>query len=138
MTEFAAWLANALGGGSVLVALGAVARFLWIAWRNREEHQVKREQAEAQSVDAAFSRLISASERQDAEIARLSSRDGENRERIEKLEKSNETLAQENRSFRDLIRALVTALQRKPPEDAESLLEFIFRHAPGFGPHNKE
>lgn len=132
-------IANALGGGAVISALGYAIYFLWNLWKHREERQGLQEKAEAQSLDAGFSRLVAAAERQDAEIERLGARDAENRERIEALEESNRELIEENRTFRSLLRALMEGLRRKPPDDAETLLELILSRAPFLGgPHRKE
>ena len=126
-------IANALGGGAVISAVGYAVYFLWKLWSHREERQELKEKAEAQSLDAGFSRLVAAAERQDTEIERLGARDIENRERIEALEKSNRELANENRTFRSLLGALVEGLRRKPPEDAETLLELILSKVPSLG-----
>lgn len=126
-------IANALGGGAVISALGYAIYFLWKLWSHREERQELKEKAEAQSLDAGFSRLVAAAERQDTEIERLGARDIENRERIEALEASNRELIEENRTFRSLLGALVEGLRRKPPEDAETLLELILSKVPSLG-----
>lgn len=133
-------VANALGGGAVISAVGYAIYFLWKLWRHREERQELREKGEAQSLDAGFSRLVAAAERQDAEIERLGTRDIENRERIEALEASNRELIGENRTFRALLEALVEGLRRKPPDDAETLLHLILSKVPslGAGFKNKE
>lgn len=126
-------IANALGGGAVISALGYAIYFLWKLWSHREERQELKEKAEAQSLDAGFSRLVAAAERQDTEIERLGTRDVENRRRIEALEASNRELIEENRTFRSLLGALVEGLRRKPPEDAETLLELILSKVPSLG-----
>lgn len=132
-------IANALGGGAVISAVGYAIYFLWKLWRHREERQELREKAEAHGLDAGFSRLVAAAERQDAEIERLGARDVENRGRIEALEASNRELAEENRTFRALLGALVEGLRRKPPDDAETLLDLILSKAPFLGgSHHKE
>lgn len=133
-------IANALGGGAVISAVGYAIYFLWKLWSHREERHELKEKAEAQSLDAGFSRLVAAAERQDTEIERLGARDIENRERIEALEASNRELVEENRTFRALLEALVEGLRRKPPDDAETLLDLILSKAPflGAGLKNKE
>ena len=132
-------IANALGGGAVISAIGYAVYFLWKLWKHREERHELKEKAEAQSLDAGFSRLVAAAERQDAEIERLGIRDAENRGRIEALETSNRELVQENRTFRALLEALMEGLRRKPPDDAETLLNLILSKAPFLGgPHRKE
>ena len=132
-------IANALGGGAVISAIGYAVYFLWKLWKHREERHELKEKAEAQSLDAGFSRLVAAAERQDAEIERLGIRDAENRGRIEALETSNRELVQENRTFRALLEALMEGLRRKPPDDAETLLNLILSKAPFLGgPRRKE
>ena len=139
-------ITQALGGGAVLTGVGYALVVLWRFWTHREERKDLEEQAEAQSLDAGFSRLIAAAERQDAEIARqdtriaaLSSQAAEDRGRIEALEKSNRELAEENRTFRGLVGAVIEGLRRKPPDSADTLLDLIFSKAPFLGdPHRKE
>ena len=131
-------VANALGGGAVISAIGYAVYFLWKLWKHREERHELQERAEAQSLDAGFSRLVAAAERQDTEIERLGTRDAENRERIEALEASNRELIEENRTFRSLLGALVEGLRRKPPDDAETLLELILSKAPFLGGHHRK
>lgn len=140
-------ITQALGGGAVITGVGYALVVLWRFWTHREERRDLEGQAEAQSLDAGFSRLVAAAERQDAEIARqdtriaaLSSQAAEDRGRIEALEASNRELVQENRTFRALLEALVEGLRRKPPDDAETLLDLILSKAPflGAGPKNKE
>ena len=126
-------IANALGGGAIISALGYAIYFLWKLWSHREERQELQEKAEAQNLDAGFSRLVAAAERQDAEIERLGTRDVENRERIEALEASNRELIEENRTFRSLLGALVEGLRRKPPDSAETLLDLILSKVPSLG-----
>ena len=126
-------IANALGGGAVISAVGYAIYFLWKLWKHREERQELQEKAEAQNLDAGFSRLVAAAERQDAEIERLGTRDVENRERIEALEASNRELIEENRTFRSLLGALVEGLRRKPPDSAETLLDLILSKVPSLG-----
>lgn len=130
-------IANALGGGAVISAIGYAVYFFWKLWKHREERQELQEKAEAQSLDAGFSRLVAAAERQDTEIERLGTRDVENRVRIEALEASNRELAEENRTFRVLLGALVEGLRRKPPDDAETLLDLILSKAPFLGAGHK-
>ena len=130
-------ITNALGGGAIISALGYAIYFLWKLWTHREERHELQEKAEAQSLDAGFSRLVAAAERQDTEIERLGTRDVENRRRIEALEVSNRELAEENRTFRTLLGALVEGLRRKPPDDAETLLDLILSRAPFLGAGHK-
>lgn len=120
----------------MLSAISYAIYFLWKLWTHREEREELRERVEAQSLDAGFSRLVQAAERQDVDIARLTSRDQENRERIERLETSNRELVEENRTFRSLLGALVEGLRRKPPEDPDTLLELILSKVPSLGGHH--
>lgn len=139
MSDFITPITQALGGGAVISGLGYALVALWRFWTHREERRDLEERAEAQSLDAGFSRLVAAAERQDTEIARLSGRDIENRERIEALEASNRELAEENRTFLSLVNALVEGLRRKPPDDADTLLGLIFQYFPLLGdPRTKE
>lgn len=132
-------LTQLLGGSAFAVALVWAALLFWKFWTNREGRRDLEEKAEAQSLDAGFSRLVAAAERQDADILNLTKRDKENRERIEKLEVSNRELADENRTFRTLLGALVEGLRRKPPDDPETLLDLIFSKVPSLGAaHHKE
>ena len=126
-------IANALGGGAVISAIGYSIYFLWKLWKHREERHELKEKAEAQSLDAGFSRLVAAAERQDTEIERLGTRDVENRRRIEALEESNRELVAENRTFRSLLGALVEGLRRKPPDDPDTLLDLILSKVPSLG-----
>ena len=128
-------ITQALGGGAVMSAIGYALVALWRWWTHREERKDLEERAEAQSLDAGFSRLVQAAERQDAEIARLSQRSLEDRGRIEALEKSNRELADENRTFRALVGAVIEGLRRKPPDSADTLLDLIFSKAPFLGDH---
>lgn len=130
-------IANALGGGAVISAVGYAIYFLWKLWKHREERHELKEKAEAQSLDAGFSRLVAAAERQDTEIERLGTRDAENRRRIEALEASNRELVEENRTFRVLLGALVEGLRRNPPDDADTLLDLILSKAPFLGVGHK-
>lgn len=133
-------------GGSVFAAAivyGAIA--FWKFWTNREERRDLEERAEAQSLDAGFARLLASSERTDKELARqdarivaLSSQAMEDRSRIEALEISNRELAEENRTFRSLLGAVIEGLRRKPPDDAGTLLDLIFARAPFLGDHHKK
>ena len=136
-------ITQALGGGAVITSIGYALVVLWRFWTHREERKDLEERAEAQSLDAGFSRLVAAAERQDTEIARqdkriaaLSSQAAEDRSRIEALEFSNRELAEENRTFRTLVGALVEGLRRKPPDDAETLLDLIFSRVPFLGDHH--
>ena len=139
-------ITQALGGGAVLTGVGYALVVLWRFWTHREERKDLEERAEAQSLDAGFSRLVAAAERQDAEIARqdtriaaLSSQAADDRGRIEALERSNRELAEENRTFLSLVNALVEGLRRKPPDDADTLLGLIFHYFPLLGdPRTKE
>ena len=133
MSDFITPITQALGGGAVISGLGYALVALWRFWTHREERRDLEEKAEAQSLDAGFSRLVAAAERQDEEIARLSGRDVENRERIEALEASNRELAEENRTFLSLVNALVEGLRRNPPDDADTLLGLIFHYFPLLG-----
>ena len=135
--QIATTVLGSLGG---LGGIGAGIAFLWKAWVGRQERRARRSQAEAQDLDLAFTRMVRAGERQDAEIARqdaridrLSTRDQENRARIEKLEESNRALAAENRTFRDVLLGVMERLRRKPPDSPESILAFILTHLPHFG-----
>lgn len=146
MTDLINPITQALGGGAVISGLGYALVALWRFWIHREERKDLEEKVEAQSLDAGFSRLVAAAERQDAEIARqdtriaaLSSQAAEDRGRIEALEKSNRELAEENRTFRGLVGAVIEGLRRKPPDSADTLLDLIFSKAPFLGdPHRKE
>lgn len=136
-TQIATTILGSLGG---LGGIGAGIAFLWKAWSGRQERRARRVQAEAQDLDLAFTRMVRAGERQDAEIARqdaridrLSTRDHENRERIENLEESNRALAEENRTFRQVLLGVMERLRRKPPDSPESILAFIFHHLPYLG-----
>lgn len=131
--EVISTITTALGGGAVLSAVAYAIYFLWKLWTHREERKELQEKVDAQSLDAGFSRLVIAAERQDEEISRLSGRDAENRSRIEALEASNRELADENRTFRTLLGALVEGLRRKPPDDAETLLGLILSKVPSLG-----
>ena len=138
-------ITQALGGGAVLTGVGYALVVLWRFWTHREERKDLEERAEAQSLDAGFSRLVAAAERQDAEIARqdtriaaLSSQAAEDRGRIEALEKSNRELAEENRTFRTLVGAVIEGLRRKPPDSADTLLDLIFSRAPFLGEHHSK
>ena len=138
-------ITQALGGGAVLTGVGYALVVLWRFWTHREERKDLEERAEAQSLDAGFSRLVAAAERQDAEIARqdtriaaLSSQATEDRGRIEALERSNRELADENRTFRTLVGAVIEGLRRKPPDSADILLELIFSKAPFLGDHHRK
>ena len=138
-------ITQALGGGAVLTGVGYAIVVLWRFWTHREERKDLEERAEAQSLDAGFSRLVAAAERQDAEIARqdtriaaLSSQSTEDRGRIEALERSNRELAEENRTFRTLVGAVIEGLRRKPPDSADILLELIFSKAPFLGDHHRK
>ena len=128
-------ITQALGGGAVLTGVGYALVVLWRFWTHREERKDLEERAEAQSLDAGFSRLVAAAERQDAEIARLSQRSLEDRGRIEALEKSNRELADEHRTFRALVGAVIEGLRRQPPARADTLLDLIFSKAPFLGDH---
>jgi len=137
MSEFITVTTQALGGGAAtgLVAWGAYV--LWKFWGNRESHRATERRASAQNLDEGFSRLLAASERQDAEMARqdakitaLSDQAIEDRKRIGKLEDSNRELAEENRTFRELLGALIEGLRRKPPDDPHTMLELIFARVP--------
>ena len=137
-------ITQALGGGAVLTGVGYALVVLWRFWTHREERKDLEERVEAQSLDAGFSRLVAAAERQDAEIARqdtriaaLSSQATEDRGRIEALERSNRELAEENRTFRTLVGAVIEGLRRKPPDSADILLELIFSKAPFLGDHHR-
>ena len=138
-------ITQALGGGAVLTGVGYALVVLWRFWTHREERKDLEERAEAQSLDAGFSRLVAAAERQDAEIARqdtriaaLSSQVAEDRGRIEALERSNRKLADENRTFRALVGAVIEGLRRKPPDSADTLLDLIFSKAPFLGEHHSK
>lgn len=133
-------ITSAFAGAGGLTGLGAGVVFLVKAWSGRQERRARRSQAEAQDLDAGFSRLVTAAERQDAEIARqdaridrLSKRDAENRSRIEKLEQSNKALAEENRTFREVVVGVMERLRRKPPDSPESILDYILSILPNFG-----
>ena len=135
--QIASTVLGSLGG---LGGIGAGAAFLWKAWAGRQERRARRAQAEAQDLDLAFTRMVRAGERQDSEIARqdaridrLSTRDRENRSRIEKLEESNRALAAENRTFREVVIGVMERLRRKPPDTPESILDYILTILPHFG-----
>lgn len=139
MADFITPITQALGGGAVLTTIGYIIYALWRLWTQREERRAARAEASAQSIDQGFSRLILAAERQDEEIARLSERGMEDRGRIEALEASNRELVEENRTFRTLLGALIEGLRRKPPDDAETLLNLIFAKVPNLGNfHSKD
>jgi len=129
-------VAQALGGGTAIGVLVFAGRAIWTAYTKREDLKEREAAAEAQGLDAGFARLVAAAERQDVEIARLSERSIEDRGRIEALEKSNRELADENRTFRTLVGAVIEGLRRKPPDSADTLLDLIFSKAPFLGdPH---
>ena len=60
------------------------------------------------------------------EVGSLSSRLG-------KVERENESLARENRTFRRVILSVMDMLRRKPPETPETILAFILEHLPYIG-----
>lgn len=142
MDELINQVAQALGGGAVVTALAFAARALWIAWTQRDERREREARAKAQSLDLGFARLLASSERQDAELARqearitaLSDQAEEDRSRIEALETSNRELTEENRTFRNLLMAIVEGLRRRPPDDSETLLQMILDKVPWLGTH---
>lgn len=125
---------GSLGGVGGLSAGGV---FLWKAWVGRQEQRARRAAAAAQDLDLAFTRLVKAGERQDVEISRqdkridrLTERGREDRSRIEDLEASNRSLAQENRTFRAVLLGVMERLRRRPPDTPESILAYIFEHLP--------
>lgn len=136
MTEFIKLVTQLLGGGALTGVTVYALVALWRLWTRREDRRALESRAEAQSLDEGFARLVAAAERQDADIAHLTTRDKENRERIGALEISNRELAEENRTFRTLLGALVEGLRRKPPEDPDTLLDLILSKFPSLGGHH--
>lgn len=53
--------------------------------------------------------------------------------RLGKVERENESLARENRTFRRVTLSVMDMLRRKPPETPETILAFILEHLPYIG-----
>lgn len=138
VADFITLATQLLGGGALTGVTVYVLVVLWRLWTRREDRRALESRAAAQSLDEGFVRLVAAAERQDADIINLTRRDKENRERIVKLETSNRELFDENRTFRALLSALVEGLRRKPPDDAETLLDLILSKVPSLGHNIKE
>lgn len=121
-------VAAVFSGGGIWVGLR-----LWVDHRkNRSDGRRADRDIEAQREERAISVMERAMTRLDSEVTRLSKSDESNRSRITELERSNRALAEENRVFRNVIVGVLERLRRQPPDEPESILEYIFKHLPHF------
>lgn len=131
--DIPAMLTGAIGtvftGGGLWVGLR-----LWVDHRkNRAEGARSDRDFEAQRDERAVAVMERAMGRLDAEVERLSKADESSRARISRLESSNRELADENRTFRQVIVGVMERLRRQPPDEPASILAFILKHLPHLG-----
>lgn len=114
----------------VLGILGGGISQVLQAWTSHckgvREHDVAHDQH-------ALNALVTTVETLRAEVKRQVADREEDRKRMRCLEKSNETLARDNRTFREVITSVLERLSRKPPDTPESILAYILSRLPHLG-----